>query len=115
MAGSGSGSFHLCPLCRTRRARDGCLSWTQKIFHCQQLPVSPEKPEAGSRLALGSLDCSNMGMFWFFCRKEARWGCRGSLQGRGETGMWWGREWAQQAGHYQGLAGGRLVNYRQTK
>lgn len=30
-------------------------------------------------------------MLWFFCRKEARWGCRGSLQGRGETGTWWGK------------------------
>lgn len=55
-----------------------------------------------------------MGMFQvFFCRKEARWGCRGLCReeerhgGEGDA--------AQQAGHHQGLAGGRLINYRQTK
>lgn len=45
------GSFHLFPLCHARRARNGCLSWTQKIFPL--LTASSWPRETRSRVKTG--------------------------------------------------------------
>lgn len=60
----------------------------------------PREPEAGLRLALGSLDCFNMGMFWVFCRKEARWGAGGVCREEERQGHGGEGDAAQPAGYH---------------
>lgn len=90
------GGFHLCPLCQESQ---GWFFVFTQIFYCRRL-VGPEKPEAGLRLALGSLDRFNMEMFWVFCRKEARWGAGGVCREEERQGHGGEGDAAQQARHH---------------